>query len=150
MADYSTSVIRELARQNLAVAYPERGPSESEQQFFSQSGVPAYAAADGAPVVSDSFDGHRQSLLDNERYRLMMFGHGLKQAPYFGQLPLTQAQLSQFPAGNAYANPNSAYAQQSMVARYLSGDPSAKDVTEQQRMAALGLETRAALWGLVE
>lgn len=149
MPDYGSDIIRALARQNLALAYPERSPTNSEQQFFDASGVPAYAAEDGAPVVSESFDGNRQSLLDNERYRLAMFGNGLQQAPYLGSLPMTASQAGQFPAGNKYASPHSAFGQQSMVARYLAGDPSARDVTDEQKMAAMGLATKAALGGLI-
>lgn len=216
-----SEIIKALARQNLAVKYPEREPTESEQQFFDRSGVPGYAAEDGRPVLSGSFDGNRQSILDNERYRLLMRGEGMSQSPYLGSTPMTQEQRDQFapygyrpdgsPKGRGflgeipaddggmatemsfdfdvdgknilapllvpgygvakdpyrwaedhamrrisngqspfadtpeYAKPNSPHGQQSMIARILAGDPSAKDPTPEQRLAAAMLEAQAAL-----
>lgn len=218
-----SDIIRQMAIGNLARKYPERQPTASEQAFFDRDGVMAYAADDGSPVVSSSVTDPnvRESLLTNERYRLMMQGHGMKQSPYLGQIPMTQEQRDQFapygyrpdgsPKGNGflgpiklpdgsvateasfdfdadgknilaplivpghgvvkdpydwaerhalkriregkspfadtpeYAKPNSPHGQQSMIARILAGDPSAKTPTEAQIRAAKQLEAQAAL-----
>lgn len=215
-----SDIIRDVARTNLAMKYPERQPYPREQQFFDESGVPAYAASDGRPVVSKNHAGS-QSLLDNERYRLLMQGHGTDQSPYLGHIPMTQEQRDQFapygyrpdgsPKGDGflgkvpmgegefgtevsfdfhangknilapllvpgygvakdpyrwaedhalrrigsglspfndtpeYAKPFSPHGQQSMVARVLAGDPSAKTPTDAQRLAAARMEAQAAL-----
>ena len=218
-----SDIIRAMALSNLERKYPDRKPSKSEQAFFDRDGVQAYAADDGRPVVSSRVTDPnvRASLLANERYRLMMQGHGMQQAPYLGSIPMTQEQRDQFapygyridgtPKGRGYlgpipledgsvatevsfdfdvdgknilapllvpghgvardpydwaaqhaikrvsegkspfadtpeyAKPNSAHGEQSMVARILAGDPSAKTPTDAQRRAAQQLETQAAL-----
>lgn len=142
-----SDVIRHMAIGNLARKYPERQPTASEQAFFGRDGVPAYAAEDGRPVVDSSVTDPnvRESLLTNERYRLMMRGHGRSWSPYLGSLPLTEAQRQQFMGHSDYSNPRSPHGQQSMVARILARDPSAKSATHDQKMAALRLESLAAL-----
>lgn len=215
-----SDIIRRMAQTNLALKYPERTPTASEQDFFNKSGVPAYAASDGSPVVSSTYSGDRQSLLDNERYRLFMQGSGMNRSPGAELPPMTQAQRDQFapygyrtdgspkgsgfmgpipmPGGGVateqsfdfevdgknilaplivpgygvakdpeewavqhalrridrgespfadtpeYAKPNSPYGKQTMIARILAGDPSAKSPTPAQQSAARLLEAQAA------
>ena len=104
---------------------PTRPPSTSEQQFFDRSGVPAYAADDGSVV----FDKYNPYLDVNESARQMMRSG----TPYLGRVPMTDEQAGQF--DGTYGD-NTEHGQHSMVARVMSGDPSAMQPTAAQKLAA--------------
>ena len=115
---------------------PTRPPSTSEQQFFDRSGVPAYAADDGSVVFSNNK--YNPYLDVNESARQMMRSG----TPYLGRVPMTDEQTGQFdgPYGD-----NTEHGQHSMIARVMSGDPSAMQPTEAQKLAAERLFAEALL-----
>ena len=113
---------------------PTRPPSADEQQFFDRSGVPAYAADDGSVV----FDGYNKYLDVNESARQMMRSG----TPYLGRVPMTDEQAGQF--DGPYAD-NTEHGQHSMIARVMSGDPSAMQPTDAQKLAAERLFAEALL-----
>lgn len=122
---------------------PTRPPSADEQQSFDRSGVPAYAADNDTPSLEDDavvFSNNKYSpYLDvNESARIMMRSG----TPYLGRVPMTDEQAGQFdgPYGD-----NTEHGQHSMIARVMSGDPSAMQPTDAQKLAAERLFAEALL-----
>lgn len=123
---------------------PTRPPSADEQQFFDRSGVPAYAAGLETPELLEDdavvFSNNKYNpYLDvNESARHMMRSG----TPYLGRVPMTDEQTSQFdgPYGD-----NTEHGQHSMVARVMSGDPSAMQPTDAQKLAAERMFAEALL-----
>ena len=111
-----------------------RPPFAGEQKFFDRSGVPAYAADDGSVV----FDKYNPYLDVNESARQMMRSG----TPYLGRVPMIDAQAGQFdgPYGD-----NTEHGQHSMIARVMSGDPSAMQPTDAQKLAAERMFAEALL-----
>ena len=126
-----------------------RPPSTNEQQFFDRSGVPAYAADDGSQSAEDDavvFSNNKYNpYLDvNESARIMMRqmdDEGVY--PRFGSnAPMTQEQASQFGA-DGYTD--DIHGKRTMIARVMSGDPSAMQPTDAQKLAAERLFAEALL-----
>ena len=111
-----------------------RPPFAGEQKFFDRSGVPAYAADDGSVV----FDKYNPYLDVNESARQMMRSG----TPYLGRVPMIDEQAGQFdgPYGD-----NTEHGQHSMIARVMSGDPSAMQPTDAQKLAAERMFAEALL-----
>lgn len=119
-----------------------RGAIGPEVQFFQTDrgkSTPAYAADDGAVVFnpySTLDDQQRESLLANERARLLMRNE-LIPPPQYG---LTDAQRKAFSGYSA--DPNDI--RQTIAARQAAGDPSAGELTDEQAAYAEQLKKRLA------
>jgi len=114
----------------LAQMYPQRQPFPSEMQFFQQRPeVAGYAADDRSVVLNPNFGGSQESVLANERFR-----HLFQDNP--GMLPSEMTALPhQVPSQQYAENPQALAA--TIIARLLSGDPSAAPYTWQQSEAAM-------------
>jgi hypothetical protein len=115
--------------------YPMREPFQSEREFFSKNkNVGGMAAEDNAVVLnpySTLSPSELSAVARNEAARLYM----REQKSKF-DFDLTPQQKKAF-EGTAYGDPaNANDAKASILARGLSGDPSAGDVTPQQRAYA--------------
>ena len=114
------------------LGYPVRKPYESEDKYFKANpNVAGMATEDGAVILnpySTLSDTEKQAVALNEAYRLYMREN--KIVPKF---ELTEEQKKFF-TGSEYAN-NPDAAKQTIVARILSGDPSAKATARQQAEA---------------
>jgi hypothetical protein len=115
--------------------YKIRKPTFSEQVFFvTNPDTPGMAAEDGKIVMNPAsklLPHERQALARNEAARLFMFEN--KISPEFDVTP-EQAQSFR---GGPYDGPgNEQYMRQTIVARILSGDPSAKNFTPEQKQFA--------------
>jgi hypothetical protein len=114
------------------LGYPVRKPYESEDKYFKANpNVAGMATEDGAVILnpySTLSDTEKQAVALNEAYRLYMREN--KIVPKF---ELTEEQKKFF-TGSEYAN-NPDAAKQTIVARILSGDPSAKATPQQQAEA---------------
>lgn len=125
----------------LSAQYGIREPSQSERDFFrSNPSVGGYAAPDQS-VVLNPYSGQtprqQAAVATNEAARLRMMDDGA----YFG-FPLAEHQQSFF-AGTPYGS-QPQMARHSVVARILSGDPSAGPYTADQEAAA-----QSVLYGLL-
>ena len=108
---------------------PIRQPHPSEVEFFRKSGIPAYAAEDGAVVFSPFVQmspEQKRSLEMNEAARVWMSRGTLK--PNF---PLTDFQRMGL-EGSHYAKAPEGDRRATIAARLLSGDPSAGTATPEQ------------------
>jgi hypothetical protein len=127
-------------RQLLRYKYPDRPPSDSERDFFrANPRVGGYAAPDDSVVLnpySPLTPQEQWHVGVNEGARIDM-----RQSGDVFRFPLTQGQKSQF-AGTPYAK-GGQMARHSVVARILSGDPSAGDSTPEQQAAAMRVAARA-------
>jgi len=114
----------------LAQMYPQRQPLPSEMQFFQQRPeVAGYAADDSTVVLNPQFGGSQESVLANERFRQLF-------RDYPAMLPSEMTALPhQVPSQQYAENPSALSA--TILARLLSGDPSAAPYTWQQQEAAL-------------
>ena len=114
------------------LGYPVRKPYESEDKYFKANpNVAGMATEDGAVILnpySTLSDTEKQAVALNEAYRLYMREN--KIVPKF---ELTEEQKKFF-TGSEYAN-NPDAAKQTIVARILSGDPSAKATAQQKAEA---------------
>jgi hypothetical protein len=110
----------------MALPPPQRPAYPSEDAFFSQSGVPGYAAPDNSVVLSSNpapgvnMDAVRQ----NETYRTLM-RQGVLPQPSF---PITEGQRSAF---DGYGSEDDIRA--TIAARIATGDPSVLGATEEQQ-----------------
>ena len=115
------------------LGYSVRAPFPGEDAFFrANPRVGGMAAEDGAITLnpySTLTDQERASVARNEAIRLHQRNLGMQYT-----FPLTPEQSSGF-KGTAYESDKDA-ARQSVVARILSGDPSAGTPTDAQRAAA--------------
>jgi hypothetical protein len=114
-----------------------RQPSESEVDYFTKNpGVSGMADFDSGTTIlnplSELSDEEKDSVLLNEFIRIMMRERGLE--PDFD---LTEKQASKF---KDYGDSRSK--KETVIGRILSGDPSALDVTDQQRSFAETVKSR--------
>ena len=129
---------------------PTRPPSADEQQFFDRSGVPAYAAGLETPELLEDdavvFSNNKYNpYLDvNESARIMMRrmdDEGVY--PRFGSnAPMSQEQAAQFGSGGYVDDIDG---RRTMIARVMSGDPSAMQPTDAQKLAAERMFAEALL-----
>lgn len=126
-----------------------RPPFAGEQKFFDRSGVPAYAADGGTQSAKDDavvFSNNKYNpYLDvNESARIMMRrmdDEGVY--PRFGSnAPMTQEQAAQF-GSDGYVDDIDG--RRTMIARVMSGDPSAMQPTDAQKLAAERMFAEALL-----
>jgi len=116
--------------------YKIRKPYFGEQVFFmANPDTPGMASEEDGQIVlnpnSKLSPIERQALARNEAARLFMFEN--KIVPEFA---VTPEQAQSF-AGTVYGKPgNEPYMRQTIAARIVSGDPSAKDFTPQQKQFA--------------
>ena len=115
--------------------YKIRKPYLSEQVFFmTNPDTPGMAVEDGQIVMNPNsklLPHERQALARNEAARLFMFEN--KIVPEFD---VTPEQAQSF-AGTPYGKPGSEpYMRQTIAARVLTGDPSAKNFTPEQKQFA--------------
>ena len=113
--------------------YGTREPSKSELEFFkSRPEVGGYAAEDNK-IVMNPFSSlkptEQNAVAQNEALRLFMRGQ-----QYSPEFDLTKEQKGFF-KGTEYGK-NEEAAKQSLIARILTGDPSAQGITEEQKKAA--------------
>lgn len=113
--------------------YEIRPPFPGEDAYFKRNPhVAGMAAEDGRITLnphSKLTPEQRRAVAQNEAVRLLQRDHGLTYS-----FDLTDAQKKSF-AGSPYAE-NMDAARQTIVARALSGDPSAGELTDEQRQAA--------------
>lgn len=112
--------------------YPLRPATESEQAFFDRSGVPGYAAEDMAVVLNPNSSltpDERSAVAKNEASRLWM-----RETGFQPQFTPSAAQVASF-AGTPYATNKNAMLE-TLLARLLSGDPSAGTPSQQMQTEA--------------
>lgn len=104
-----------------------------EDKYFNENPDVAGMAADDGKVILNPYSTNnsvqRQAVYQNESSRLHMREHG---TPSFD---LTEKQRS-FLDGNSYKDASDEDRRQTILARILSGDSSAQDATDEQRMHA--------------
>jgi hypothetical protein len=140
------SILRSRAPQKPAPSqkyfgYEVRGAYQSEDEFFKKNpNVAGMAAEDGRIVLnpySKNSPQEQASVAKNEAIRLWMRDQKLQ--PKFN---LTDAQKKQF-EGTEYGKPsNELHAKHTIIARILTGDPSAKDATPMQKKWAKSVMKR--------
>lgn len=117
--------------------YEIRSPYQGELQFFQKNPQVAGMATEDKRIIlnpaSGLSDKERMSVAQNEAIRLFMQDKGFQPA-----FELTPEQMSFFQKMNAdYAKPqNKMAARQTILARILSGDPSAGTPTKEQMQEA--------------
>ena len=129
------AALREMGRPAPAQSYfgyKVRGAYQGEDEYFKKNpNVAGMAAEDGRIVLnpySKNGPQEQESVAKNEAIRLWMRDQKLQ--PKFN---LTDAQKKQF-EGTEYGKPgNEMHAKHTIIARILSGDPSAKDATPMQK-----------------
>jgi hypothetical protein len=115
---------------SLAQMYPQRQPSESELSFFQQQPqVAGYAAEDRNVVMNPMFQGSQESVLTNERFRQLF-----RDRPEM--IPFDLSALPHQVPSEQYANDKTNLAS-TIIARLLSGDPSAAPYTWHQQETAM-------------
>jgi hypothetical protein len=116
-----------------AYGYQTRAPYQSEDDFFAGRREVTGMAAEDGKIVMNPYSGlsvdQANAVSQNEAIRLWMRENG-----YAPSSALTQEQLDAF-SGTEYAGNNQALAQ-SILARIVSGDPSAGKVTDAQNAEA--------------
>ena len=126
---------KEMGRGNPAQSYygyKVRGTYSGEDSYFKKNPhVAGMATEDGKIILnpySKNTPNEQRAVAKNEAIRLWMRDN--KFAPKF---KLTDAQKKQF-EGTAYGKPgNEMHAKHTIIARILTGDPSAKDATPMQK-----------------
>jgi hypothetical protein len=118
--------------QRRVYGYPVRPPYQSENEYFSKNrNVGGMAADDGAITLnpySPLSAAELESVARNEAARLYMREQGSN-----FDFELTPQQKQMF-AGTPYGAPgNESHAKASIIARALSGDPSAGELTPEQQ-----------------
>ena len=110
-----------------------RDPYEGELAFFKKKPTVAGMATDDNKIILNPFSKNtpeeQQAVAKNEALRLFM-----KKTNFTSEFDLTNDQ-KEFFKGTAYAN-NPEAARQTILARILTGDPSAKTATPEQIKAA--------------
>lgn len=101
---------------------PTRPPGWSEREFFRASGIPGYAADDGAVVMNPepSIGVNMDGVAMNEASRALMRRPGM--APSFGLTADQVAALGRLPH---YATASDEDRRATIAARLMTGDPSA-------------------------
>ena len=129
----ATSLLQGSYLDNLVNAYGVRDPFDSELQFFQQRPEVAGMATDDGKIILNPFSANspqeQQAVAQNEALRLFMNEKNIN--PSFA---LTKEQKSMF-KGSEYES-NEQAAKQSILARFLTGDPSAGNLTKEQRESA--------------
>lgn len=124
-----TSLLQSSYLDKLVNSYGIRTPFESELQFFQKRPEVAGMATEDGKIILNPFSANseqeQQAVAQNEALRLFMNEN--KVMPSFG---LTKAQKEMF-KGSEYET-NEQAAKQSLIARYLTGDPSASNLTKEQ------------------
>jgi hypothetical protein len=114
----------------LVSQYGLRAPYQGEIDFFKKRPEVAGMAAEDQKIVLNPFSKNSQqeqmSVARNEALRLFMQLNNL--SPSF---EMTERQRSVFKNTEYGKNPEAA--KQTIIARYLTGDPSAADVTKEQK-----------------
>lgn len=119
--------------------YKIRKPFSGEDAFFAKNAHVGGMAGEDGQIVLNPYSKLKpeelQSVAKNEAIRLHLRD---KKTPLsFG---VTEKQKSSF-AGTDYGKPeNENFLRQTLLARILTGDPSAMDVTQEQRTAAKALQ----------
>lgn len=109
-----------------------RSPTNSEMAFFQRSGVPGYAAEDMAVVLnpgSSLTPDERAAVAKNEASRLWM-----RETGFQPQFTPSAEQVASF-AGTPYATNKNAMLE-TLLARLLSGDPSAGTPSQKMQTEA--------------
>ena len=130
MTDYNQERIRflqQLQSPNWLESIPMRDPYQSELDYFRNNRNVAGMAAEDDAVILNPFsnisDAEKQSVIKNEKARILMRNSANR--PSFD---LTEKQRAAF--GNYGTEQD---ARETIAARIFSGDPSAQDLTPQQR-----------------
>lgn len=118
-----------------AHGYNIRNPYPGEDEYFRQNKNVAGMAAEDGNIVMNPYSGineqEKQGVIKNEALRLHMRDKGME----FG-FPVTDEQKAPF-AGTPYGAPENINALRSTIlSRILTGDPSAGNITPEQRIAA--------------
>jgi hypothetical protein len=110
-----------------------RDPYEGELEFFKKKPTVAGMATEDNKIILNPYSkntpAEQQAVAKNEALRLFM-----DKTKFTPEFDLTDEQ-KEFFKGTAYAN-NASAARQTILARILTGDPSAKTVTPEQIKAA--------------
>jgi len=119
--------------------YPVRDATDSELKFFkSAPDTAGYAAEDGYIVlnpISKLTKAQKVSVAQNEAARLWM-----RENNFDPKVKLTQEQIESF-IGTPYEG-NSTALRQTIISRIISGDPSAGNVTDEQKAHAEWIRSR--------
>lgn len=126
------SVSKKKADVKRVMGYEVRKPYESEDLYFKKNPSVAGMATEDGRIILNPYSKNKpeeqQAVARNEAMRLWMRQNKLE--PKF---TVTPEQMAQF-EGTEYAKPeNLTNLQHTIIARILSGDPSAGNVTEMQR-----------------
>ena len=121
--------------QKSVFGYPIRKPNKNEEAYFRQNPNVAGMAADDMHIILNPYSPNtldqQQRVTINEAVRLSMREHGdifTFDVPQINSAPF---------AGSIYADPsNKHHLQSTIIARIISGDTSAGEVTPEQRVAA--------------
>lgn len=120
-----------------AYGYEIREPYEDEHQYFKENPRVAGMATDDGRIIVNKHSGlkpiEQDALIKNEASRLLMREKGYK-----FDFDVTPEQMAPFQAmGDEYSKPeNYHHLQSTILARIISGDPSAGNVTPQQQQWA--------------
>lgn len=110
------------------LGYPIRKPYGSEDEFFKKNPTVAGMAAEDDRIILNPYSklsaSEKAAVAKNEAYRIYM-----RQKDVNPSFKVTQDQMSMF-TGTAYAKDEKSM-KQTIIARILSGDPSAKATPEQ-------------------
>ena len=115
-----------------------RGEYQGTAGFNNYQGVPGWVAEDGKGMVPNPEFGYNPYIHVNEGARQQV----RTGTPYLGNVPMTQEQQAQF--AGPYGN-NTEHGQHTVLARLASGDPSAKQPTEAQKLATERIFAEALL-----
>ena len=125
-----TSLLQSSYLENLVNSYGIRQPFDTELEFFKKRPEVAGMATEDNKIILNPFSSNtpeeQQSVAQNEALRLFMNQNNV--APDFS---LTKEQKSMF-KGSEYET-NEQAAKQSILARYLTNDPSAGNLTKEQK-----------------
>ena len=118
-----------------AFGYPVRKPSESELDYFKKNkGVAGMATEDNKIILnpfSNNSPKEQEAVVANEGLRLWM-----KENDWRPTFSISAEQKKNF-AGTEYAKPKNLMAlRRTIIARYLTGDPSAGTLTKEQKVEA--------------
>jgi hypothetical protein len=135
----ATSLLQSSYLENLVNSYGIRKPYKSELEFFKKRPEVAGMATEDSKIILNPFSSNNpqeQNLVaQNEALRLFMNEN--KVNPNFS---LTKEQKSMF-KGSEYETDEQS-AKQSIIARFLTGDPSVGNVTKEQKDYADALKMK--------
>ena len=132
-----TSLLQSSYLENLVNFYGIREPFDTELDFFKKRPEVAGMATDDSKIILNPFSRNtpdeQQAVAQNEALRLFMNQNNV--SPDFS---LTKEQKSMF-KGSEY-EANELAAKQSILARFLTGDPSSGNLTQEQKDYANALK----------